>query len=42
MKDEKPKPGVMKPAVEQAMDKAAVAKKKKKGKKVDGAPAPKR
>jgi hypothetical protein len=41
MKDEKPKPDVVKPAEKQAMDKDAAAKKKKKGKKVDEATAQK-
>jgi predicted HicB family RNase H-like nuclease len=41
MKDEKAKPGVMKPAEEKAIDKASAAKKKKKGKNVDEATAQK-
>jgi len=39
MKDEKPKPDVMKPTEEKAMDKGVAAKKKKKVKKVDEAVA---
>jgi predicted HicB family RNase H-like nuclease len=39
MKDEKPKPDVMKPVEEQVVDKAVAAKKKKKSKKADEAVA---